>query len=467
MISKRRRISHGCLAVTLFLLVSMVLSLAVFADGTDSTAQTTSLTVVNQAGNVPIPDAPFQLYLVATVTQSGHIRFAPEFADFGVALVAEEESEDDNLSDTAVTLENYVVAMAAEDEPIEPVASVETDENGMAQFPDLPEGLYLLVGQPVTIDETVYTPLAMLITLYDETTDNQSDLTVYTKVSKRTVEPSPMDLTVLKIWADDDNAASQRPSEVTVTLYGDEEVYDTVTLSSQNNWRYTWENLDDTVDWHLVEIEVPDNYTVTAVQEGTVFVVTNTYVPEPTPTPAPTPTATPSPTPEPTETPEPTVTPVPTETPEPTVTPVPTATPEPSQPPVETPKPTEPPVETPVPTEPPALIETPAPTDTPSPTDTPEPTEPPALVETPEPTDTPEPTETPTETPEPTETPTLTETPAPTTTPTPTTTTTTSNPKLPQTGQLWWPIVVLAMAGLAMILLGVGIRRRGNDHHEE
>jgi LPXTG-motif cell wall-anchored protein len=426
MTSKSRRISHGCLAVTLFLLVSMVLSLAVFADGTDSTAQTTSLTVVNQAGNVRIPDAPFQLYLVATVTKAGNVKFEPEFAEFGVALISAAD-DNDNLSDTAVTLESYVVAQAAEGEAIEPVESVETDENGVAQFPDLPDGLYLLVGQPVTMDETVYTPLAMLITLTD-TTDQESNLTVYTKVSTRTVEPSPIDLTVIKIWQDDDNAASQRPSEVTVTLYGDDEAYDTVTLSSQNNWRHTWNDLSDSVDWHLVETDVPDHYTVTAVQEGDVFVVTNTYVPEPTPTPAPTPTATPSPTPGPTE------------------PPVPTATPEPTEPPVETPKPTEPP----------ALIETPAPTDTPSPTDTPEPTEPPALVETPEPTDTPEPTETPT----------LTETPAPTTTPTPTTTTTTSNPKLPQTGQLWWPVMVLAMVGLAMILLGVGIRRRGNDHHE-
>lgn len=37
------------------------------------------------------------------------------------------------------------------------------------------------------------------------------------------------------------------------------------------------------------------------------------------------------------------------------------------------------------------------------------------------------------------------------------------DPKLPQTGQLWWPVPILALAGLALILLGV-LRRKESSY---
>ena len=53
-------------------------------------------------------------------------------------------------------------------------------------------------------------------------------------------------------------------------------VYDTVTLSESNNWRYTWSDLDDDCHWQVVEYQVPDDYTVSVSREGITFVITNT-----------------------------------------------------------------------------------------------------------------------------------------------------------------------------------------------
>jgi hypothetical protein len=36
---------------------------------------------------------------------------------------------------------------------------------------------------------------------------------------------------------------------------------------------------------------------------------------------------------------------------------------------------------------------------------------------------------------------------------------------LPQVGQLWWPVSLLAMGGLILILLGVEIYRKGKESH--
>ncbi len=50
-------------------------------------------------------------------------------------------------------------------------------------------------------------------------------------------------------------------------------------------------------------------------------------------------------------------------------------------------------------------------------------------------------------------------TPTPPTPPTPHT-----PPELPQTGQLWWPVPVLACGGLLSLLIGIIVRRRGTAH---
>ncbi len=59
-------------------------------------------------------------------------------------------------------------------------------------------------------------------------------------------------------------------------LLRDGKVFDTVTLSAANDWRYTWDELDESSKWTVVEKELED-YTVLVTQEGTTFVVTNTY----------------------------------------------------------------------------------------------------------------------------------------------------------------------------------------------
>jgi hypothetical protein len=61
---------------------------------------------------------------------------------------------------------------------------------------------------------------------------------------------------------------------------GDGEVYETVTLNAANNWRHTWEDLDASVEWRVVEKEVPAGYSVVTELENTTFVITNTELTE-------------------------------------------------------------------------------------------------------------------------------------------------------------------------------------------
>jgi LPXTG-motif cell wall-anchored protein len=40
-------------------------------------------------------------------------------------------------------------------------------------------------------------------------------------------------------------------------------------------------------------------------------------------------------------------------------------------------------------------------------------------------------------------------------------------PALPQTGQFWWPVPLLAAGGMMLFVLGYVMRRRENTHEEQ
>lgn len=90
------------------------------------------------------------------------------------------------------------------------------------------------------------------------------------------VEPDDVDLTVKKVWSDENNKNGNRPSSVTVTLYNGDTAVDKVTLSAANNWTYTWKNLDGNGKWSVLETGIPKGYTPSYSTSNGVVTITNT-----------------------------------------------------------------------------------------------------------------------------------------------------------------------------------------------
>ena len=90
-----------------------------------------------------------------------------------------------------------------------------------------------------------------------------------------------VDITIKKVWEDYDNESNVRPEDITISLLANGEIYDTVTLSENNEWNYTFTNLPlynkgEKIDYTIVEENVPNGYVV--FYEGdmkTGFVVRN------------------------------------------------------------------------------------------------------------------------------------------------------------------------------------------------
>ena len=96
--------------------------------------------------------------------------------------------------------------------------------------------------------------------------------------------PATNEVKVTKVWDDDDNALGMRPDSITVVLLQNEKEYDTVVLSSSNNWSYTWSQLPqyrngELVEYTIDELSVEPYYLALAADEsGYELTLTNNLV---------------------------------------------------------------------------------------------------------------------------------------------------------------------------------------------
>lgn len=94
--------------------------------------------------------------------------------------------------------------------------------------------------------------------------------------------------TVMKFFEDAQNQDGTRPTEITVQLYGDDEkVSEPVLLNEENEWKHTWEDLDERkagkkIRYTVKEVNTPIGYEVIVDHETTpgMILVTNKHVPE-------------------------------------------------------------------------------------------------------------------------------------------------------------------------------------------
>lgn len=274
-----KRIIHVLTAIILVIL----LTTQVTAVGPIDPAQEVSLEILCPNNGTPIVGAEFSIYHIASVDPYGQLTPTEMVGSYNLDL--SDASESDWLT-LISTLEGLLLR-----DQVAPTDFGVTDENGQLRFPSqterLEQGLYLVMGGRLEQDGFVYQMQSFLVML--PTADQVNDIWSY-EVSVRpkyTKEPLPGDETerikVLKIWKDQ-GYENMRPTQIQVQLLCDGEVYDTVTLSQENGWSHTWEDLEPGHQWLVVEL-TPDGYTVVVGRTGITFTVTNTFEgPPPPPT---------------------------------------------------------------------------------------------------------------------------------------------------------------------------------------
>ena len=258
--------ASSCLILTFF----MMLMLVPFS-GICDTENDRSITLICRKGDITLTGMKWKLYRVGVRTENG-FALSGDFASYPIDI---NEITEENVAEKSKTLESYAVA-----DGIAPVGKGETDKNGELKFSGLSSGIYLAVGRTLNIGNTFYVPSSLLLEADEKDTSFSYD--AYPKFSYATLSGSVASYTVRKVWINDTPESIAHPTYVTVDLFRNEEIYDTIVLNEENNWSYQWNDLEPINDWYVVERDIPVDYSVIIDFNSTQYLIKNSYKPKDT-----------------------------------------------------------------------------------------------------------------------------------------------------------------------------------------
>lgn len=238
--------------------------------------QECTLTISYGYEDTAFSNVEVQLYKIATVSADYQYTLSSAFAGSGLILNGVKTNGEWNVIRS--TLEAYILANA-----LQPDHVAHTQENGEAHFPQLGTGLYLAVVGEVEQAQLRYDFDTALIALPGLNVEDRWQYDVEVTAKGTLLPPVDPDeqlqWKVLKLWKGDEGSAS-RPRSVEVEIFCNGVSQETVILSEENYWSYSWSAPDDGASWMVVERNIPGEYTMLLEQRGTTFVLTNHFQPE-------------------------------------------------------------------------------------------------------------------------------------------------------------------------------------------
>ena len=256
---KNRRIVRSVIA-GLLLLFPLLVSLRAAAAGGNS------ITLICCRDETVLTGMEWKLYRIG-VRHDTAVEFVPELSGYSMDLG---DLSVKAVDTAAKTIESYVTAAG-----LAPVAQGQTDAAGSVTFGGLNNGLYLASGKTLQIGNTIYVPSALLMEINNSNTELDYD--AYPKFYYTTLSEETKEYTVKKVWIDSENANGQRPAELTVDLYKNGQLQESVVLNESNGWEYSWKTKDDGSEWTVAEREIPEPYAVMIDSNSTQFLIRNTY----------------------------------------------------------------------------------------------------------------------------------------------------------------------------------------------
>ena len=220
----------------------------------------------------PCTNAKISLYYVAYPEKKIGFQMESRFAKYPIKLNNHTKAE---WAGQAQALAAYI-----QRDNLKADSTKITDANRKAQFTNLNQGIYLVVGETKKENGYTYTSMPYFISIPGQSANGEAQYNISStaKYEKMPVseEEKTTDYKVAKVWVDKTHE-KQRPQSVTIQLLRDGKIYDEVKLNKSNNWQYTWSKLSNKYQWTAVEKEKSDQYFVAVSKQGNSFVVKNIY----------------------------------------------------------------------------------------------------------------------------------------------------------------------------------------------
>lgn len=208
-----------------------------------------------------------KLWHIADITEDAQYTLAGSFKNYPITVTGTTSQTEWN--EMTVTLNSYILA-----DGISPDHIAKTDENGKVSFESLNAGMYL-VGSVRTEKygkHYIFESFMAAVPGVDENGKWLYNVSAKPKMSENTPSKGEVTYKAVKTWKDN---GKNRPDSVSVEIFKDGALQETVALNGENNWMYSWTTVDDGSVWSVTEKNVPDGYKVGIQKNGDTFNVTN------------------------------------------------------------------------------------------------------------------------------------------------------------------------------------------------
>lgn len=209
-----------------------------------------------------------KLWHIADITEDAQYALAGSFRSYPIQVTGtSSQSEWDEMT---ITLNSYILA-----DGIAADKTAKTDARGKVVFDNLTAGIYLVSSVRTEQDGKYYVFESFLAAVPGVDSEGQwvYSVSARPKMSVHTPAKGEVTYKAVKAWRD---GGQDRPVSVSVEVRRDGQLQQTVTLSAENNWMYTWKAVDDGSVWTVNEVNVPAGYTVGIQRSGDTFSITNT-----------------------------------------------------------------------------------------------------------------------------------------------------------------------------------------------
>ena len=235
-----------------------------------------SLTVSYRYDGNAFSDQSVKLYMIAEASENALYTLVPSFAESGLILNGVQTTGEWNVIRS--TLESYILA-----NNVAPMQMDMTDETGEVCFVGLRPGLYLTSCVCATQGGVTCSFDSALVALPGLDANGYWQYQISVAAKPEYIPPSEPDedipYKVLKLWKGDKDFRD-RPVNIEVEIFRDGILVETIILSEEKHWSYSWSAKEDGAKWNVVERNIPEGYAMTIEERSTTFVLTNSFRPD-------------------------------------------------------------------------------------------------------------------------------------------------------------------------------------------
>lgn len=263
-----KAIGFRCLAAICMLFFAVSLCLPLQAGAADRTG-TLALWCVKD--DEIVEGMHWQIYRVGHREKNDYV-FEDAFSGYRPTLGDESkpmlEWNADTIASAAETLRVYAIL-----DQIPVRGQGVTNAKGNLNFSGLEDGLYLVIGDILKQGTKTYVPSAIFFEMNGQ---EEAYLNSFPKIILETLDKQTSDYSVRKVWMNDKNQPPDENAFIICELYRDGFKKESVRLDASNDWTYEWSD-ESGHQWLVKEKEIPKDYTVVYKGNHTQYLIVNTY----------------------------------------------------------------------------------------------------------------------------------------------------------------------------------------------